>query len=78
MKTSAVTMCEVDCEDGHVVEGACGACWKEHSLNAGNIVSVTFLAVGAEEAFYHGLVSRFVFFFPSPISSDSLTAQVWC
>lgn len=32
MKTSAVAVCEVNCEDGHVVEGAWGTWWKEHCL----------------------------------------------
>lgn len=46
--------------------------------NAGNIVSITFLAVGTEGAFYHGSCKQICFLFPFPISSDSLTAQLWC
>lgn len=48
----------------------------------GNIVFATFLAVGTEEAFCHGFCKQICFlvyfFFPSPISSGSLTAQLWC
>lgn len=48
------------------------------SSNAGNIVSVTFLAVGTDEAFYRGSCKQIWFFFlpPSPLTVSQLNSGV--
>lgn len=55
-----------------LLEGTCV------SSNAGNIVSVTFLAVGTEETFYHGSFKQVWFFFllPSPLTVSQLSSGV--